>query len=165
MKKLTILLIFFLGACGFQPLYGSDGDENIRDSLNKIMVATSNNRLHQMVSNNLIEQFGANESSENALYSLDFIATEKVLQFGFKPDQSITRESYKLTIEYSLINLATSENILSGTINSQTSYDVVQSDFSNFRGKEDAQERMAQEVAKKLNVALSVYFKSQGNVQ
>ena len=110
MRRLFVISILMLGlsACGFQPLYGNVGGTSVTNDLRFIDIAPLGDRLGQMVNNHLLDGMQPQGPAGEARYELVVTLTEERIGFGFRQDESITRERYTLSAQYQLINLADS---------------------------------------------------------
>ena len=161
MRYLTVILAFFVASCGFTPLYGTqNNDVNITSSLQSVRINPLEGRLGQLITNELIEDLYQTSGEQNTKYELFLDVSEEVNVYGFNQDRSTTRESYAQTINYRLVDIDTQEEVTSGVAIARTSYDVVQSDFSNFSAKQDAVERMVDEISQNITRKLAVFFRN-----
>lgn len=162
MKLLIVILSFFVASCGFTPLYGSLNNEvNMSKSLQSVSIAPLEGRLGQLLTNSLSESLYQTAGANNVTFELKLDVKEELSQYGFNQDRSTTRESYTQTVNYRLIDIETQNEVTSGLAVARTSYDVVQSDFSNFSAKQDAQTRMVDEISQRITIKLAAYFKNQ----
>ena len=81
--------------------------------------------------------------------------------YGFRTDESVTRESLTLTASYQLVDQKTGDVVLQDEVRAIQAYDVVQSDFANFSTQQDAEARTALQIAELLTARLGLYFKSE----
>lgn len=162
MGSLRILLLMaaaLLAGCGFQPLYGETASHGPRaNELANIEVAPIADRLGQQVRNRLEETLTPLGPPGAALYRLEVTLTKTVQGFGFRRDESVTRENLRLEAAYRLIRLGTTKPVLEGTARSNVAYDVVRSDFANLSAREDAEERTAEQLVAILANRLSLHF-------
>jgi LPS-assembly lipoprotein len=161
MRFLIVILSFFVASCGFTPLYGTNNhDESVQRSLQSIKITPINGRLGQLLTNALIEDIYKTAEIYNVKYELSLTVDEETSRHGYNQDRSTTRESYSQTVNFKLINIENQKELTTGVAVARTSYDVAQSDFSNFKAKQDALERMVNETSQSITRKLSVYFKN-----
>lgn len=148
-----------LAACGFKPLYGERMDSPaINDSLGTILVAPIPNRLGQLVRNAVLERIAPLGAPDAPAYRLEIKVDVEKTNVGIRQDESVTRITYRLNAEYRLRDFATEDTLVTGKAWSTTAYDVVRSDFATLVAEEDAQERLAEEVAEEIRTRLALYF-------
>ena len=162
----AVLLILFvapmLGACGFQPLYGSaGGTRNLPADLARIQIGPIPDRLGQQVRNNLLDQLNPEGEPGAPDYRLDVKLDLHRQGLGYRQDESITRVNLRLTANYVLRDTA-DKVILSGSGKSIASFDVVQKDFSTLTAERDGEERMATDVANQIVLQLASHFQEYG---
>lgn len=159
MRYSVIILTLFLGACGFQPLYGEkNSGKFVELALQGIHLNQTEGRLGQMLQNQLSQSFNQQNQVDSSKYEL-FLEVEEVSErYGFNQDRSTTRESYALVTHFKLLDIDTGEILTTGRSTARTSYDVAQSDFSNHSAKQDAQARMVLETAQNITLKLSLFF-------
>jgi len=157
MKALTFtLLLLVLSGCGFRPLYESQGSaEAMRVQLYGVEVAPMPDRLGQVMRNRLLEWLDKSASPTHRLeVTLD--SSEEV--FGIRPDESAAQEQVTLIASVRLVDLNTDEAVWEQSLRGRTSYDLVLSDFSNVMQREDANRRLALDLASQIHSRLALYF-------
>lgn len=163
--RIFVLLasIFALGGCGFSPMYAPQ-DQQTQVQLSAVFetieVGAISDRLGQIVRNGLIDRLAPSGAAGAAEFLLDVSLTPTREGFGFRSDESITRENFRLDARFQLVEIATGKTIFEGTARANMAYDVVQSDFSNFVAFEDAERRTAGEVVQTITARLGLYFRS-----
>ena len=161
MRVYILIISFFLSACGFTPLYGNlDGSTSTNAELQTISIRPLEGRTGQLLTNHLAEKFYTNNTTGDEKFELIIIIEENVDRYGFNQDRSTTREGYTLKTRFKLLNISSGEEVTQGLTTQNTSYDVVQSDFSNASAKQDALERMLLETAQRITILLSTHFKN-----
>jgi len=151
-----------LGACGFQPLYGTDGGtRNLPADLARIQIAPISDRLGQQVRNTLLDQLNPAGEPGAPDYRLEVKLDLNRQGVGYRKDESITRVNLRLVANYVLRNSA-DKVVLSGAGHSIASFDVVQKDFSTLTAERDGEERMASDVANQIVMQLAAHFQKYG---
>ena len=149
----------FLSACGFQPLYGENPvSAPAIEALANIEIAPIPDRLGQIVKNHLEDKLTPLGPSAAPRYVLEVTLTKEIEGFGFRPDESITRENLRLEAAYRLIRSDNNQPVLEGSARSNMAYDVVRSDFANLSAREDAERRTAEQLVNIITNRLSLYF-------
>lgn len=149
----------FLTACGFQPLYGENPvSAPAAERLSRIKVAPIADRIGQIVKNHLEDALTPLGPSSAPLYVLEVTLVEEVDGFGFRSDESITRENLRLEATYRLLRSDNNRPVLVGSARSNMAYDVVRSDFANLSAREDAKRRTAEQLVHIIANRLSLHF-------
>lgn len=149
----------FLTACGFQPLYGENpASAPAAERLSRIKVAPIADRIGQIVKNHLEDALTPLGPSSAPLYVLEVTLVEEVDGFGFRSDESITRENLRLEATYRLLRSDNNQPVLVGSARSNMAYDVVRSDFANLSAREDAKRRTAEQLVHIIANRLSLHF-------
>ena len=149
----------FLTACGFQPLYGENPvSAPAAERLSRIKVAPIADRIGQIVKNHLEDALTPLGPSSAPLYVLEVTLVEEVDGFGFRSDESITRENLRLEATYRLLRSDNNQPFLVGSARSNMAYDVVRSDFANLSAREDAKRRTAEQLVHIIANRLSLHF-------
>jgi LPS-assembly lipoprotein len=158
----VLFIVPMLGACGFQPLYGSDGGtRNLPADLAGIQVGEIPDRLGQQIRNHLLDQLNPEGEPGAPNYRLEVKLDLHRQGLGYRRDESITRVNLRLTANYVLRD-TTDKVILSGAGKSIASFDVVQKDFSTLTAVRDGEERMATDVANQIVLQLAAHFQEYG---
>ncbi len=164
MRQLTAILCLtfslLLAGCSYRPLYGAGEDgKGVAVALSGIAVEEQKTRAGQIVRNNLISSFG---SSGGSTFALGLLPEEKTQQVSSNASQKLTRQRYRLSMKYELVNVQTRETVASGSSFSHVSFDTVEQPVADLRAAENARERAAREVAEDIKLRLAAHF-SAGN--
>jgi len=156
-----LLALFLLGGCGFKPMYAENSaDPGLQEAFSGIEIAPVPDRLGQVVRNHLLDRLNIYGQPSAPNYLLQIQLTRSIEGFGFRSDESVTRESLTLEAAFNLIDSKTGEVVLQDLVRSVHSYDVVQSDFANYSAQQDAEARTALQVSEMITANLGMYFKS-----
>lgn len=167
MTRITVAgvigLSLLAGACGFQPLYAPAGDSvAVQEEFATIAVAPIPDRVGQVVHNGLLDRLNPHGQPDAPRFRLDVTLETTREGFGFRPDESITRENLRLKADYRLIRVADGEVVLNGSARSNLAYDIVQSDFANFAAQKDAELRTAEQVVNTIVARLGLFVRASG---
>ena len=157
----SIALVVSLGACGFQPLYGtSTTGAHVSSQLAAITVDQQNTRTGQLIRNEILSSIGNNGTGEPTRYRLGFTSSaddaDRVKTF----DSDVVRKSYQLSVKYTLSDTASGKVVHKGNTFSHIPYDKTIAPFSNYQAKINATERAAKEVGNDIRTRLAAYFAS-----
>ena len=163
--QLALLPLLFaiagmLSACGFEPLYGTTAvGSNVAAELSAIKVDEQDNRLGQLIRNDLLSSFDTGQSQASR-YRLQFTAIAGSQALIENDNEDTRRFSYRVNVNYRLIDEKTGNELSAGKTFSQVSYDRTTSDFSNVQAETNAMERAAKEIGNDIRTRLAAYFSS-----
>ncbi len=156
-----ILVLFLLSGCGFKPMYGESGaNPALQETFSGIEVAPIPDRIGQVVRNHLLDRINPYGQPSVPDYVLQIQLVLSTEGFGFRSDESVTRESLTLEAAFRLTDRKTGDVVLEELVRSVHTYDVVQSDFANFSAQTDAEARTALQVSELITANLGMFFKS-----
>lgn len=150
-----------LGGCGFHPLYGSRGTSGALqntfaqisvDPVYDLGVANTGYDLR----NALIDSLGA--TTGGATYTLNARLTVTTQGVALQNDASITRYNDTLSVAYTLTDNASGKVVTTGTETGLSSYNVVASPYAGLVAQQDADRRVAEDIAERIRIALGIYF-------
>jgi LPS-assembly lipoprotein len=162
-KKIGLLTLLFMmtSACGYQPLYGENTNKpSVLAEFSTIEVRKIPGKLGQQLAISLQDKLAPYGLADTPKYSLIVNLTSAVTGFGFRQDESITRQNLKMMASYQLVNLDDKQTVLSGNANANMTYDVVQSDFSNLSAQEDAERRTGEQIINTIVTRLGFFLKT-----
>jgi LPS-assembly lipoprotein len=127
--------------------------------LSAIEIDEQNHRLGQLIRNDLLSSF-ASGTPEPSRYRLQFTAVAGQQTLIDNSNEDTRRFSYRVNVEYRLIDEKTGKQLNAGKTFSQVSYDRTTSDFSNVQAETNAMERAAKEIGNDIRTRLAAYFSS-----
>lgn len=157
---LVLMICGLLSACGFQPLYGSKGTENIIGDFSDIQVGTGKDRIGQLLSNELKHLLNPLRSPQKPKYRLTTVLSESTNSLAVKKTASATRANLIVTSTYTLLSTETGSSLNSGTNSITVSYNIYSSDYATLAAEKDAQNRAIKELAQEIRLQLGAYFKN-----
>jgi LPS-assembly lipoprotein len=168
MRTLPTLAAFALaalaGGCGFHPLYGSGPTSGVMartlssiyvDPISDLDVANTGYDLR----NSMIQSLNGND--EAAAYHLHMTLAVATQGIALEDNASITRYNDTLTVTYALTDSATGKVVKKGTETGLSAYDVVASPYATLAAQQDADRRVAQDIADRIRIDLGVFFYQQ----
>lgn len=160
-RRIVVLaLCLGLTACGFQPLYGTrHGGGSANQDLASVTVAEQTTRLGQLIRNELVAAM-ATSSHDSDIYTLELLprAEEEVSIQAF--DTDVLRRSFRVEVDFRLIDNASGTPLYAGRTFSQASYDRTGTPFANVQARISAEERAAKEVGVDIRTRIAAYFAS-----
>ncbi|GAB4154915.1 MAG: hypothetical protein Tsb0016_27020 [Sphingomonadales bacterium] len=166
MARVILILFGLLAAgCGFEPLYAERGSTNVIDRLAGVDIAPIPDRLGQMVHNHLRQGITPEGESETVTHRLEVDLLESIEGFGFRSDESITRERVRLIAHYRLIDAESGAIVVDETTHADSSIDVLLSDYATYSAEQAASARNARQVADTILARITLYMRAQSNEQ
>lgn len=160
MKILTIIVLSFLTACGFQPLYGERGgvqETNIQ--LQHVFIANIPDREGQYLRNALIDRFYRTGRPVDPAYTLRITSlNESKRDLDVTIDSDATRGQLKLTASMVLTDNQTGQALLNRSLMAVTSYNILASEFTNRVSEQNARENALNDLARQIEMQLGLYF-------
>lgn len=152
-----------LGACagdggGLKPLYGATGGETYDQRLAKVDIAPVSGRVGQRIRNELVFQRSTGHQSTPSDLRLDIVITETLLTTLVNNTGSSSSQVYQLEARYQLVDTKSKKSVLDGRSLGRGSFDRFASIYSNIRGREDAEDRVAKSVAEDIRTRLLAYL-------
>jgi LPS-assembly lipoprotein len=123
-----------------------------------ITVEPIEDRIGQILRNELIDRLTPQGEPQNPRYRLHVTISESRAALAIQPDTSITRYNLKLYVEFSLLDAETGNELYRGTTVAIGSYNAVQSDFATLVAEQDSTRRAARKAGEDIHTLLSVYF-------
>jgi LPS-assembly lipoprotein len=162
MKALRAFLITALplavGACGFQPLYGTDA---AGPAANHVFTTTYvepvADHIGYELRNTLIDLLNTSDSPPQIAYRLKVTVSETRRGIALQNDATITRYNYIVGADYVLTDAA-GHVITSGHESSLSAYNVASSPYATLVGQQDAEKEAADDLASHIRLDLAVYF-------
>lgn len=144
-----------LGACGFQPLYGSGAAT--APALKAVRVAEIPGRAGFALRNSLIRELRI-DGEEPARHELRIRLEESAEGLAIQRDDTITRYNYRLAARYQLVSIADESVLTEGQAVGIAAYNVVDSQFATLIARRDVETRAARDIATDIRLRLSMFF-------
>jgi LPS-assembly lipoprotein len=159
---IALVALTTLSACGFRPLYATDGDSyETASNMAQVKVAVINDRVGQITRNALIETLTPRGQSTTPLYDLQVSLAESTSEQGFTKDNEATIADYLLTATYQLSRRHDSKLLRQGNVRIRTSYNIVDSDFASIEAENAAQADAARNLAQQLANQVAIGLRTQ----
>ena len=155
MKRVLALAAVFailgLSGCGFTPLYAQPG---LVSSLASIEVAAPDGRTGFLLRQELDDALAKNRSGP-AAYRMNLAISEARYPRGIRTDNVATRYEYVLTADYVLARLPSGAVAKRGRVRVELTYDSADQPYASIVAQQDAQQRAAQEAARRIQLELA----------
>ena len=136
-KYLLILPLLALTACGFTPVFGTNGNANVL--LNSVLVQEPKNREGYSLTKQIEKRLGR---ATDPRFNLEVTVTTSEAALNVDTTGDINRYNVLGLVEYTLRDTQTSQIAASGRVDSFTGYSASGTTVSAQAAKEDAQERL-----------------------
>jgi LPS-assembly lipoprotein len=143
-----------LGGCGFTPLYGAPG---VTSKLASINVVAPQGRTGFLIREHLDDAFASNRDAP-AAYSMRLALSEARYPRGIRTDNVATRYEYVLTADYTLANLPGGDIAKRGRVRVELTYDSADQPYASVAAQQDAQDRAAEEAARRIQLELATWL-------
>ena len=151
-----ILALLLLPSCGLHPLYGGGTGSPVAATLRAVTVAPIAGQSGWLVRNKLIDRLGEAGESTPA-YRLDVTLDDNITSFGLRRDQAATQERRTLRARYQLVDLRNGMVLLDATAGSDSSIDIVSSEYATVAAEQTALEQLLGIVADQIVARLALY--------
>ncbi|HEX2529319.1 MAG TPA: LPS assembly lipoprotein LptE [Geminicoccus sp.] len=150
-----------LGACGFQPLYGDFGGDDVKPELAAVAVIVPHGRLGQSVKAALAADLNPAGISVPPEYFLSVSLGRTTRALAIQLNSTITRYDLILDATFALSRNADNATVYRNRVRRIASYNVSQAPYSTQVAEEDAERRAAVEVSRQIATLLAVFFRDQ----
>jgi LPS-assembly lipoprotein len=151
-------------ACGFQPLYSSKGSENIIADFSSIRVASTRDRIGQVLSNELKHLLNPFRAPIKPKYRLVTTLTVSTQSLAIKKTAHATRSNLEVNSTYQLINTFNRKLVSTGFNTVTVSYNIYSSHYATLSAAKDAKKRAAKKLAQDIRLQIGAYFKAQNQL-
>jgi len=142
------------GCAGFQPLYGDPG---VVKGLAAIQVQAPTGRTGYLIRQHLDDAFAKDHGAAPA-YAMDLSLAEARYPRGVRIDNVATRYEYVLTATYALRSMPSRALAKQGQVRVELTYDSADQPYASIAAQQDAQDRAAEEAARRIELELAVWL-------
>jgi LPS-assembly lipoprotein len=145
------------GCAGFRPLYG---DTAVASGLAAIDVQAPEGRTGYLMRQHLDDAFAKNRGAPR-VYTMELGLGEARYPRGVRIDNVATRYEYVLTATY-VLRGADGAIAKRGNVRVELTYDSADQPYASIAAQQDAQDRAAQEAARRIELELAVWLANEG---
>tara|TARA_B100000941_G_C28348422_1_gene470510 strand:- start:189 stop:671 length:483 start_codon:yes stop_codon:yes gene_type:complete len=151
-RKFTLLtlLVIFLNACGFKPLYNYE-------SLDGFIVNTPENKTE----NSMIIYEGLrrslNVSTTKKNYIIDFYVNEQSEDIDIREDEKVLRKNLAISVVFTIKEKNSEKEIFSGESLISSAYNRVAEPYSNYISEQDTRSRILESVVGDIKRQLALF--------
>jgi LPS-assembly lipoprotein len=142
-----------LSGCGFAPLYAEPG---VVSNLAAIDVVAPEGRTGYLIRQHLDDALA--KSGAAPVYRMDVSLGESRYPRGVRIDNVATRYEYVLDARYTLTSLSTNAVAKTGQVRVTLTYDSADQPYAAISAQQDAQDRAAEEAARRIQTELAVWM-------
>lgn len=169
-KLKIFLLVFMLAACGFEPLYVERHsnekwyykgrfDTSITNEISQIKVEPADNRIGQLVRNELLDSFTPKGIPDRPKYRLNITNIEKnVSEQAMRDDITATRERVEYKMNYTLTDASNGEILVRGDTLALLGYDIMTNPYSTTFAQKKVEQDAAKIMATDISLRIGAYF-------
>lgn len=164
MKKLLLLTLSstLLSSCGFTPMYGEHSVSNradVKQGFSQIEIDNIPNREGQFLRNELIDRLNMRGHSDAPRYQLSFSQIGiTIRELDLTKDSEATRSQLTANTMMRLIDKANGNVVLTRSLKSISSYNILQSNFATRVTESNAEETAIKDLARQAEQQLALYF-------
>lgn len=143
-----------LSACGFTPLYAQPG---VVSNLSAIEIVAPEGRTGYLIRQHLDDAFAKDRGAAPA-YQMNLAVGETRYPRGIRVDNVATRYEYVLSTDYVLVSTVTGKVAKRGNVRVELTYDSADQPYASITAQQDAQDRAAEEAARRIQLELAVWL-------
>lgn len=148
-----------LGGCAMRPLYGTaSADGSVPQVLESVMIPEADNRLGQLIRNNLVSAFRPAGSGAPDRYALVINSRSRDENAVEEEDSHIARRTVRVNAAFVLKDISSGKPVFQGKTFSVVSYDRTGQSFADLQAYDNAIERAAKVVSDDIRTRVAAYF-------
>ncbi|MHA1525250.1 MAG: LPS assembly lipoprotein LptE [Alphaproteobacteria bacterium] len=145
-----------LAGCGFQPVYNNAGGTyGGAADIAAIEIAPMADRAGQQLRNALIRLITPSGQPTNPTHKMSLAMSVSGQDALVREDTNVDRKWVIMKVSYKITAVESTKPVIESTAYAQASYNRVESEFANIRALEDAENRLAREVAEQIRAHLA----------
>ncbi len=153
----AVALALTAAGCGFSPLYGERGA--VADALAQVRIAQIADRTGQQLRNHLLLRLSPRGQPNNPAYVLKVRLVETGRALGVRRDDVATRANLEIDAAYVLERAGDGKALISSSVSSTTSYNILDSEFGTLKAEANARARAVHDLSDALTTRLAVYLR------
>jgi len=160
-KIFSLLLLFTLAACGFQPVYSqktASANPELTGFFRNISIEEIPGKAGQDLRNSLYDTLNPTSASGENLYRLEIKLKRDIIPMIIEKDRSITRYNLVYEAHIKLIEIASGKVIYTGAAQMSGGYDAINSDYAVYMAEGDAGHHVIRDLAEEIKNKLTSYF-------
>ncbi|MBI1404937.1 MAG: hypothetical protein GC145_02275 [Caulobacter sp.] len=154
----ALLLAAPLGGCGFTPLYAAPG---VSPGLSAIETIAPEGRTGALLRESLDDAL-AHDAAAPPQWRLELALKEQRIPRGRRPDGVASRYEYVVNADWKLVSRATGETAAQGSSRAEVTFDRADQPYAAIAAQQDAEQKVADELARKIQMDLAVWMLKRG---
>ena len=156
---LLLIAVSMLGGCAMRPLYGSaSADGSVPDALESVMIPEADNRLGQLIRNDLVSGMRPAGSGAPDRYTLVIASRSREENAVEEEDSHVARRTVRVNATFVLKDITSGKPVFQGKTFSVVSYDRTGQSFADLQAFNNAIERAARVVSTDIRTRVAAYF-------
>ncbi len=143
-----------LSGCGFTPLYATPG---VSSGLSGVEVEAGDGRVAYLLREDLDDAL-AHDKDKPPQWRLQLDIHQTRDPRGLSINDVAERYDVGLTVKYTLVSVATGKPAQTGEVTTSVSYDAADAPYAGIAAREDAQERVASDAARRIQIKLAAWM-------
>lgn len=154
-----VAVMVLVSACGFEPLHGrQQSGASATSALSQISIPPIPERLGQLLRIELANLLTPKGPPRTPLYVLNIQLTESKQSLGVRKDATATRANLIISANFNLFDTQADTTLLSGTVRSINSYNILEADFATLSAESDARRRASRDLATEIQSRLGIFL-------
>lgn len=150
--------LILLEGCGFRPLYGSRQAGAASVELAAIEIKPISDRAGQQLHNLLLDRINPRGRPAQPRYVLTVRLSQGIERLAVRKTAFSTRANMRLTASFELSPAGGGEQLVSGTSQAISSFNIFNSEFATLTSEKDARSRATGQLAEDIRTRLAVFF-------
>ena len=147
------------GDAGLRPLYGpSMSGAHVSERMKEVDFAPIPGRVGQRIRNEMIFQTTGGGNPLPPSYRLEVVLTESLTSTLVRVTGEAEGQIYAVQASFRLIDTKDKKVVFQGASHARAGFERFESIYSNVRGREDAENRVARTIAEDLKTRLAAYL-------
>jgi LPS-assembly lipoprotein len=148
-----------VAACGFEPLHGrQQSGASATSALSLISIPPIPDRLGQLLRIELANRLTPKGPPRVSAYILNVTLSESKQSLGVRKDATATRANLIISANFNLFDTRADKTLLSGTVRSINSYNILDADFATLSAESDARRRASRDLATEIQSRLGLFL-------
>lgn len=156
-RALLVFMLTALAGCGFHPLYAPRGPRDYDPELAAVKVNRIQDRVGQLLWQQLNEQLNPNGVSVPAHYALDVGLIVSRADLGIQRDATSTRGEITITANFKMTDLRPGGTAVSGSTRAVGSFNILGDAYATQIAEDETRERVLAQIGDDLFTKL-VFF-------
>ncbi len=153
----ALLGLSLLTGCGFTPLYATPG---LAPGLAGIEVVAPRGRVGYLLREDLDDELARDKSAEPT-WRLTMDISQTRSPRGLSQTDVAQRYDLGVTVKYTLTEIASGRVAHAGQVFTEVSYDAASQPYAGIAARQDSQQRVAADAARRIRLDLSVWLARQ----